>query len=265
MIFENTLRSNFIRNIRNNLNIKPTIILKPDKITSPISDFFYWENNNDFKTKFFIFNLATHAIPEEEIDDEVKIFVFDSLGHKVFDKIIHLKHNQIHELIFDEIKLEGAGSFLVFHKFSKYDTLIQKKTNIADRGYTGYSKNRGIWNYVHGNNYSFSLEKNNFIKPLIPKTILYNNYIPQVSFEDTSSFSILLNNPSYKKEKIFIYALDRKNKEITKKIHLIDKFSTLKTDFNNVEAKYIKIKSKFIFCRPIIVKNYDTYFDIFHG
>ena len=66
MIFENILKSNFVRNIRNNLNIKPTIILKPNNITSPISDFFYWENNNDFKTKFFIFNLATHAIPEEE-------------------------------------------------------------------------------------------------------------------------------------------------------------------------------------------------------
>ena len=176
-----------------------------------------------------------------------------------------MKHNQVYELIFDDIQLEGAGSFMVFHKFSKYDALIQKKTNIADRGYTGYSKDSGLWNYVHGNNYSFSLEKNDYIKPLIPKTILYNNYIPQVSFEDTSSFSILLNNPSYKKEKIFIYLLDHKHREILKKKCLIDQFSTLKTDFNNIQISYIKIKSKFIFCRPIIVKNYDTYFDIFHG
>ena len=265
MIFEDLLRNNFFRNIRNNLKIKPTIILKPNKITSPISDFFYWENNQTFKTKFFIFNLATQAMPDENIEDEVKIFVFNYKGDQIYKKNILLEHNEIYELVFDNINLVGRGSFTVFHKFSKYDTLIQKKTNIADRGYTGYSKDNGIWNYVHGNNYSFSLEDNDFVKPLIPKTLFYNNYIPQVTFNDTSNFSILLSNPSYKKETLFVYLYDEKNNEISKKILYLNKFSTLKSEFNNVKATYIKIKSKLIFCRPIIIKNYDTYFDIFHG
>ena len=265
IISKGILSNNFFRVIRNNINFKPSIIFKPDNLGSPISDFFYWENTQDIQTKFCIFNLASHAIPEEKIIDEVEIYIYNSYGDLNLKKNIILQHNESVEFFFNNLSLRGFGSFLIFHNFAKSNKLIQTKTHIADRGYAGYKKSNGLWNFVHGNNYACSLENNKRIKPLLARTFFQNYYEPQVSFGDVKSFNIILNNPSYKKLNIRIECYDKRHKKILDEYVIIHPFNTKKILFDDLNIDNIKLFSKLLFCRPLIYKIYDSYFDIFHS
>ena len=55
-----------------------------------------------------------------------------------------------------------------------------------------------------------------------------------------------------------------KNHNISKKIILENK-STSKISFEHKEIKYIEIISNFLMFRPVIIKKYNSDFDIFHG
>ena len=86
----------------------------------------------------------------------------------------------------------------------------------------------------------------------------------QVSFIDSKNQEIVINNPDKKtfKYKLNYFGLDKEylGKEIITLKGLNTIINDLKKDF-----KYLEIKSNVIFCRPLIIKHYDTYFDIFHA
>ncbi len=259
------LSNNFSRNIRNHINFKPSIIYKPSNSKAPVSDFFYWENSDIFETKFILTNLATHALPNLKMHDEVIIYIYDMNGIIVNKITEHLDFNQTKEIFFSDLDIYGFGSFLVFHNFENYDEFNKRSSHIADRGYTGYRRNKGIWNYMHGNNYACSFENDNKIKSLMATTIFKNSYEPQVSFNDTSNFSIILNNPTGRMQNLKIKSFDYESIIKNTKTVNIDSFNTRKIDFNNETIETIRIESNFIFCRPVIIKEYESYFDIFHS
>ena len=75
-ILYNILSNNTSRNIRNFLNIKPTLYLKPQDLNTTLSDFFYWKQNETFSTKFMLTNLSSQFFPENNEIDYVNIYVF---------------------------------------------------------------------------------------------------------------------------------------------------------------------------------------------
>ena len=73
MLIYKLVSNNFSRYLRNIFNVKPTISYKPKYDSSPISDFFFWEETNKMHTKFFLTNLASQVLPDIKQTDSVKI------------------------------------------------------------------------------------------------------------------------------------------------------------------------------------------------
>ncbi len=257
--------SNFARNVRNYLNIKPSVYLKPESPEAPISDFIPWINVNNFETKFIITNLATYLFPSDKMEDEVLLLVYDNAGNKIVEKKYLLEFNKTFEVNFSDFNINGFGSFFIFHKLKSFAKLIEKSSHIADRGYVGFRRNKGLWSFVHGNNYAASLEKNNKIKSLMGKKIFNSTFIPQVSFDDVKEFQIIVSNPTEKDLNLTHKCYNNDKELILNTNDIIKPFGTIKTLFDNPEIETVTLTSKLLFCRPVIYKEYKTYFDIFHS
>lgn len=260
-LFSNNL-SIFIRNF---LSYRPSIYYNANNKNESISDFFYWTFADGFETKFILTNICSQVLPDLNQNDNVSIYIFDNNGNFLKKKEILLIPFETRFVKFNDEELKGKyGSFFVFHKFLYFGDLIKNKCHIAERGYTGFRKNNGLWNFVHGNHYAAALSQKNNIYSLLSFSIFKTFYNMQLSFNDAESYSIILNNPSKKKIKIELLLYSNDNSLV--KIHLL-KIKSLCTEvikLSDSNFKYLKIKSNIMMCRPILMKNYKTYFDILH-
>ena len=215
-------------------------------------------------TKFFLTNLASQVLPDIKQTDSVKIYIYDKKVILLKVLLYKLDYSETLEIDFSELGLSGHGSFFVFHKFKDPNELISKKSHIADRGYISYSDDSFFWKYMHGNNYAaYENQINDNINSIMTKTFRKYKYTPQVSFTDCKNFDIILNNPGIKSISVEIKAFIE-NHNISKKIILENK-STSKISFEHKQIKYIEIISNFLMFRPVIIKKYNSDFDIFHG
>lgn len=256
------ISNNFIRKLRNLFLFKPTPYYFPQDNFQNISDFFFWINRDNFRTKFQLINLSSNINPNNPITETVRIWVYNSDGQKIDEKSLSINPFELKEVKFDDY--EGIGSFFAFHNFFNLD-LKQKKSYAVDRGYVGYKFGDGAWSFIHGNHNACALNSQNFkIQPLIAKSLRSNIYCPQVSFHDCKNFGVIFNNPLFSKTD-FEIQLFEKNKLISIHSHSVKSFGTKFINFNVSNISKINLISKIIFCRPIIFKEYITYFDIFHG
>lgn len=258
-------RNRFALYLRNFFNIKPVDTYYPTYSKASVSDFFYWESNNDFDTKFMLTNVASHVIPNFPQNDKVRIIIFDNLGLIIKSINYDLSPYETKEIIFSQLKIKGFGSFFVFHDFDNLNNLLDQGCYIAERGYVGYKRGNNVWNFMHGNYNACYLTKDLQIKSIISKSLFKQTYAPQVIFNDSLSFKVILNNPTKNNIDIKIQCYNNLNQIIDTKIKKIDSFNTEIFLFKNQLIDFIKINSKILFCRPIIYKEYQTYFDIFHG
>jgi len=260
----NFLSKNFFRNIRNFLLIKPTFSLKPQNSKYTISDFFYWNQDNGFSTKFMLTNLSSQAYPDDNDIDYIKIIIFNNNGLKIKSISYELNPFQTIDLLFQDLNVSGYGSFCVFHKFNKLNDIILKNSFMAERGYVGYKTNLGVWNFMHGNKYACYLNDKNNIKSILSSSLYKFSYLPQVSFLDSKKTLIVLNNPTKKNIKYMIKFFYSNNIIIKSNTYNISEFGTLELSVEYKTA-YVNIISNLLLSRPIIIKKYKTYFDIFHG
>jgi hypothetical protein len=256
--------SNFVRYFRNILNIKPSIVFKPQNPNSSISDFFYWESSDYLETCFIVSNLYSHSDPLNASDDKVTLLIYNSFGEIIENKQFVLNPNENKIIQFDHLKKNKYGSFLVFHDFNK-EVLVKNKTFISDRGYVGYRRNKGLWNYVHGNNYAFCFSPDKKIKSIMATSILHNSYTPQVTFNDCKKFMIIFSNPLQTKLTVNLTTFDKNRKILSSKKYKMLPFETKKISYLDCKISIIRLKSKLLFNRPLILKEYKTYFDIFHS
>ncbi len=255
-----------INDIRNKILFKPSIYLKPLSNDLSVSDFFFWSYKNSFQTKFYITNLASQILPDLPQKDDVKVLVYDDTGKLIDNVLISLDPFETKEFLFNKKIYENKfGSFFVFHSFNELGDLIKNGCHVADRGYTGYKKNDGIWSFVHGNHYSASLQKNQEIQSLMSRSLFKSGYKMQVSFLDSRSSELVINNPDKKIIKTDILYFDENMKFLKKESIKVRGMNTLVYNLSKLKFKYIEIKSNVIFGRPLIIKHYDTYFDIFHA
>lgn len=261
------LKSNALVNIlRNYLLIKPSIYLKPKSEDVSVSDFFFWRCDDDFETKFFITNLASQILPDIKQIDKIKIMIFKSNGNLLETQDFTLQPFETREFFFNDKKYKNNyGSFFVFHQFEKLDDLINNGCHIAERGYTGYKKKTGVWNFVHGNHYSASLLSNGEIQSLISTSFFKSNYRMQLSFKDSNKQQLIINNPDQKNFNYDLIYLDENNNFLKKDALEVKPKETKLYDLDHENMSFIEIKSNFIFCRPLVLKHYDNYFDIFHA
>ena len=266
----NSIKSTVFRNkyslyLRNLFNIKPVDTYRPLYDEACVSDFFYWSSNKNFDTKFMLTNISSHILPKTPQNDNVIFIIYNESGNILKKFKIVLSPYETKEIVFSKLNIKGYGSFFVFHKFSKINNLSSHGSFVAERGYVGYKKNNGIWNFMHGNYNACYLNKKNKIKSIISKSFFTQFYCPQVTFNDTKNFKIIINNPTNSKIKINIECFDKLKKIVVSKSNYIKIFNTFIFEFNNKDVDFIIIKSKILFCRPLILKEYKTNFDIFHG
>ena len=255
------ISNNHTRRIRNFFSILPTPYYHPKKKFLKVSDFFFWINEKNFKTKFQLVNLSSNINPENAVIEKVSIWIYNSEGIKIKQKDFIINPFELKEVELDDG--EGYGSFFVFHDFYSKD-LKDKKSFAVDRGYVGYKRNNGVWSYMHGNHNACAINSKQNIQCLIAKSFKYNSYCPQVRFDDCSNFSVILNNPLKNKLNFSISLYDG-NKLVNNHNYNIKPFGTKKVDLNIINITSLNLNSKILLCRPIILKEYTSYFDIFHG
>ena len=265
-LYQSFKSNNLVNSVRNKFLIKPNIYLKPCSKDLSVSDFFFWKCDNDFETKFLITNLASQILPDIKQVDKIKIMIFENNGRLLNTKNLLLQPFETYEFSFyDKMYQDKYGSFFVFHKFEKLDDLIENGCHIAERGYTGYKRKNGVWNFVHGNHYSASLLSNGDIQSLISTSLFKSSYKMQLSFKNCNKSQLIINNPDKKKLKYEFIYYDENNNYLKKDRVALNSRETKLYDLNHTDLKFIEIKSNFIFCRPLVLKYYDSYFDIFHA
>ena len=258
------LKNNYFRFLRNFFLFKPTFSNYPYNAYSTISDYFYWRKDNEFDTKFMLTNLSSQIFPDKNEVDYVQFFIFNNNGILIKKIEINLEPFETKEVQFNLLNVEGYGSFFAFHHFESLNIIIKSETFLAERGYVGYKLNSGVWNFVHGNKFASYIDDNKNLKSIEATTLRNVSYIPQVTFNDCKNSSVILNNPSDKHVNYKLSFLDEKNQIIGEKIETIPKFGTIVSKLSN-KTTYLKLNSNLMLSRPIILKNYNTYFDVFHG
>ena len=118
---------------------------------------------------------------------------------------------------------------------------------------------------MHGNSTACYLDKKNKIQSLASKSFFKSHYIPQVLFQDTDKFSLILNNPSNSTIIVKVLLFDKNRNLICKESSKLKRFQTKLFNFENFQTYFVKIESNLIFCRPIIRKIYKNSYDMFHG
>ena len=113
------LTSNSINRLRNLINYKPTISLKPIDPNSSVSDFFYWDTRNSFDTRIMLTNFSTQTLPDNPQVDNIKVIIFDNNGKKNKELNILLDPFETKELIFSEIIDDNAITLMILAGFMK--------------------------------------------------------------------------------------------------------------------------------------------------
>ena len=244
------------KKIRVLINYKP----KPIEIhnfnkSQSISDAFIWRTDNNFETIFRFTNILKFFY---NIDSSVNLSFFNKNHEKIKNiDLENIKNN-------DEIKInkdflngiEDYGTFYIFHK-SKKSLEIKNSIILNNRCYVGFSKDKSIPSFVHGNTLVKSRDLNsnkvnsNFVQ-ISP--FYYQNYYIQNNFSNFDKTEICICNPTSKKIVFFVnnerFELNAWNLEI---INL------------SKHSKLINIKSKCMFLRPIIFNYKKNFFDVYHA
>ena len=265
-IFKNLLTNNLSLFLRNNLNIRPLGYTYIKKNVTSVSDFFFWNTSKGYNTKINITNLASQVLPEIQQKCLVVFIFFNSSGKIIYTKEITLEYFESYSFEVAKYCKNNFGSLAIFQSFENFDDLKKHGSYITEKGYIGYNYKDGPWNYVHGNNSSLSYTVNKNIYPLLSSTLFKtNSYIPQVRLDDCKKCYLIFNNPLdiALRSSIILYSNDWK---------LLEKFdiktepkNTVIFELANFNKSYVKIKSNMLLFRPMIMKKYKTYFDIFHG
>lgn len=259
--------NNYAYKIRNLFKIRPNLYITPPKKNKSVSDFFYWSNIKDFQTQFALMNIGSHILPNLKQKDNIEIYIYNYDGKFLKKLNFVLDDLQSIKINFSKYNLNGFGSFFVFHKLDNLDYLSDNNIFVTERGYVGYKNKYSVWNYMHGNHNAAYLDDSNTIKSLMPTSFFFNEYIPQTRFDDVNEFKLIFNNVNNFPIpfKIELYGIDNE---------LIDILSYKCNYLNTLEIKvvkkdklikFVKIKSKLLFCRPVIFKYQLNDFDIFHG
>ncbi len=247
---------NFIIKLRNILNFKALNINKDileGKIS--VSDSFCWRTDNGFETiiKFADLPLIFYNIKKSSVFIKVYSKKFRLLKEIKIEQLKHLNQITISKELLGGI--EDYGTFLIFHKFKD-----SKPSNIfiSNRCYLGFSKDKNLYSFVHGNTLSRYInmdDPKNIKTDLVQTTpFLYKSkYRVQNYFEKDLNTEIFFANPTSKK--------------ITFKVN--DKIQTLVDGESIVidtsESNTILIESNCLFLRPIVFDYKKEYIDVYHG
>ena len=106
----------FSHKLRNAFNYNPLIYNLPHKKNAPVSDFFYFRQDNSFSTLFYLSNISSHIFPEIKQNDHVKVFLYSNIGKRIKELEFNLAPFETIKLNFNNYNIKDEfGSFCIFH------------------------------------------------------------------------------------------------------------------------------------------------------
>jgi hypothetical protein len=255
LLVKKITRTNLGIYLRNLLNIKP-VHMNIDNIKfSSVSDAFAWRTDNNFITKFKYADILNIFYKVKNSWVELHFY------SKNNDLIKKKKINNLgisNELVINSTFLNGLkdyGSFYIYH-FTQEN--IETENIISNRCYLGYSQNKNLYSFAHGNTFAKFVKINNLGKETtnIVKTSFFKNqkYKIQKYFDAFDKVELFFTNPTSKKIKFSIN--DGNNYILNNGCSII---------INTTNNKIINIKSNCLFLRPLIFNYNKNYLDVHHS
>lgn len=254
LLIKKIAKTNIAIVLRNLIKYKPVHMSVDGVQHASVSDAFAWRTDNNFRT---IFKYSDILNIFYKIKNSWVEFYFYNKNNKLL-KIVKKKNLNLSNEI--EINpeffggLKDYGTFYIYH-YSK--DKIKNENIISNRCYLGYSKDRNLPSFVHGNTFAKfqDISKNKTKLSDIVKTSLLSNhfYKIQKDFSDFSKNELFFSNPTSKTIKFSI------NKDEFK----LNKGCSIIVDIES--KKIITIKSNCLFLRPTIFSYKGEYIDVHHS
>jgi len=246
--------SDFAIYLRNSLNIRPVDMSISNLKCATVSDAFAWRTDVNFTTKFKYSDILNIFYKIKDSWVEIHFYSKDNeliKTKKINNLQISNEINITSEFLND---LKDYGTFYIYH-FS--NETINNENIISNRCYLGYSQNKSLFSFVHGNalakfkNIS-TLEKNGTD---IIKTSFFKNHTYKIQkfFDEYDKSELFFSNPT---SKVINFTIDDENYKLNKGCSKI---------IDVTQKKIINIKSNCLFLRPTIFNYKDKYLDVHHA
>jgi hypothetical protein len=239
--------------LRNSINYKPMHMHIDRLQNASISDAFAWRTENNFVTKFKYADILNLFYKIKNSYVELHFYTKENNLIKI-DKKYNLDISN--EIVIDSKYLENIedyGTFYIYH----YSDNSKIKDIISNRCYIGYSQNKNLYSFVHGNTYAKfnKISGNKKIDSDIVKTSAFKNHYYKIQkyFENFDKVELFFSNPT---SKVIKFSIDKKN-------YLLKEGCSLLIDVS--DQKTINIKSNCLFLRPTVFSYKNNYLDVHHS
>ena len=237
--------------VRNLFGFKPPIFsIDLNKKNLSTSDAFFWRTDSGYSTIFKYSDILNLFFKTN--NSKVSIMFYDKNNNLIKTKRIselELSNTIILDKFFFD-GLEDYGVFYIFHETSK-----EINSAIRNSCYTGYSLNKNLASFVHGNLITGvkTFDGNSSIFGIIGSSKLRKNTYKIQNFYNFDKTEIAIMNPTKKKLEIVVNDQKILLETCCSKIVNIGKNQT------------IKIISNCYLLRPIIFNYQSHYIDVYHG
>ena len=262
-LFNKIVNSSFAIALRNNLNIKPAVYYyssysgNAKKLyNSSLSDSFCWRTDNGYETKFKFADILNLFFGETQTWVEIEFF---DKNNKFIKKVKLDNLNYTNEIIIDSNFLNGLkdyGSFYIYHFSNKKENL--KKNALVNRCYVGYSLDKNLYSFVHGNTiakFKYNDDKNKNFSDLVCTSLFKNHYYKiQKYFKNFDKNELIFSNPTSKKVKFSING---------KKDYILNGGHSILIELNDHETA--TIKSNCLWLRPVVFSYKNKFVDVHHS
>ena len=224
-----------------------------------------------WNTYFELLNVPTLISPDFiNTSYEVLFVFFDENGAKK-GEIIKNNIGACRETI--DIKkmalsvgIKRNGTFAVFH-LRNIKFVMKEGGYLTERGYVGYNNGKiKMKSYVHGNFDSVALREDRSLICLGGSFLKKVEYRLQHELNGPALYEMCFTNNTAKKRTLCVQYFDQENKlETTELIILSKGIKWFKKNVKKQEKGRIIVLSRLNLARPIVFRNHQEIFDVFHG
>jgi hypothetical protein len=259
-----------VRKFKYLLFIPRKVTRVPKNHESVISDLFCIRDDGNWETFFELLDVVSliEGISGEHPNEGAKMFFFDKNGNKVSEKFVPFGSNARKTIKIDKdfIGTSIASTFAVFHSPSISQESL-KGSYLAERGYCGYKRiDSQIRGYVHGNLDAVAYS-NQGLELLGNQGLLSRYYQVQHPLRGDAEYEFFLTNPSKRKATVTFQIWSEKTgwRSHQRLILAPGGCCVSRVKSVNSEVQFVRVKSRFYLGRPVVFRNQENSFDVFHG
>jgi hypothetical protein len=247
------------------MNMRP---FSPDET---VSDLFPWRVDGKWETLYALPNMMSQFSPDVQETDIVTIIIYDHAGQEIIRQNIDFAPMEVRLIkIEDLLKGQtGHGTFAIFHDIRKHHIFKESGTYPMERCYYAFKwRDDDIWSYVHGNLKAVSKHPDKKTPDYVSGyTKEARFYRPQLLFDDCDRFELFYTNPSSKARSIELRLKDINQNIIETKAAVILPSGIHIFDIDNKDRSIAIVEGwgQIAMWRPLIMKYYQSHFDVFHS